>query len=518
MNVPQVCRLLGMIALLIGAAMGASLPWSFPWFGEADAVEWRGVAGILGGMAVCGAVGAALARHGRRAAGDRLLRKEAIAVVGLSWIMATVLGAVPYWLSGTCRGMDQERDPVRMGVFDGLFESGSGFSGTGASVLSELEDPALVPRSILFWRSETHFLGGLGIMVLFVAVLGMGSAGKALMAAEMPGPAQEPTHERTQRAAWAFATIFVGLNALLTLLLLAQGVTPYHALCHAFGTIATGGFSTFNASVGHFQSASIEMTIVVFMVLGCTNFALLYLLMLGRGGKLLANSEFRVYVGILLGATAVVAGYGLAHGDFDGPAGALRYGLFQVVSITTNTGFGTDDFNRWAGFNKAVLLCLMYVGGCAGSTSCAVKVVRCVLLAKVLWLEIEQVFRPNVVRHVRLEGRPVEAPELRKEIALYFCLVAVLSAGAWLALMAIEPDSTWTAAGHSPTEKLADCASAVAATINGVGPGIGVVGAVTNYSGLQDASKFVLTCLMLLGRLEMFPLLVLFAPRFWRSQ
>ena len=216
MNKPLICRLLGLIALLIGGSMVMSLPWAFPPFGPATEVEVRGIAGLLGAMAVCGAVGAVLMRLGRGGQGAALFRREAIAVVGLSWLLATVLGALPFWFSATASGRDADGRPIRMNVVDGLFESASGFTGTGATVLTNLEDPELIPRAILFWRSQTHFLGGLGIMVLFVAILGMGSAGKALMLTEMPGPSQESTHARTQRAAWIFASIFIGLVAVLT--------------------------------------------------------------------------------------------------------------------------------------------------------------------------------------------------------------------------------------------------------------------------------------------------------------
>ena len=495
--------------------MTASLVWAFPAFGQVEAIEWDGLRGLLGAMAACALLGGLLSWWGRSAAGQRLFRKEALAVVGLSWLLATVLGAVPYWLSGACRQRDVQGQPVRMDFFDGLFESASGFSGTGASVLCDVEDPELVPRSILFWRSQTHFLGGLGIVVLFVAILGMGSVGKALLTAEAPSATQQSIHERSQQAAWAFALIFVGLNALLTILLLVQGVPIYHALCHAFGTVATGGFSTFNKSIGHFHNAAIEMTIVVFMFLGCTNFALLYFLLVGQGKKILQNTEYRVYVGILLVATGVVVGYSWQAGTYSSLLEAFRYGLFQVVSITTNTGFGTADFDRWSGFAKGVLLFLMYVGGCMGSTSCSVKVVRYVLLAKSLWLQLEHVFRPNVIRQIRLNGEPVEPEELYK-VPMYFCMIMAISVAGWLTLLAWEPDTTWTQAGHNPREKLADCASAVAATINGVGPGIGIVGVRTNYAALQGPSKLVLTLLMLLGRLEVFPLILLLRPRFWK--
>ncbi|HPP53208.1 MAG TPA: potassium transporter TrkG, partial [Thermoguttaceae bacterium] len=385
MNYRLIARLLGGVVLLLGASMAASLMWAFPAFGQVETIEWNGLWGLLGAMAACVVMGGVLSWWGRSAAGERLFRKEALVVVGLSWLLATVLGAVPYWLSGACRQRDAQGQSVRMDLFDGLFESASGFSGTGASVLCNVEDPELVPRSILFWRSQTHFLGGLGIVVLFVAILGMGSVGKALMTVEAPSAAQQSIHERTQQAAWAFAFIFIGLNALLTLLLMVQGVPIYHALCHAFGTVATGGFSTFNDSVGHFQNAGIEMTIVLFMFLGCTNFTLLYFLVIGEGKKILHNTEFRVYVSILLAATLVVVGYGRIAGTFSNFLEAIQYSLFQVVSITTNTGFGTANFDQWTGFAKGVLLFLMYVGGCVGSTSCSVKVVRYVLLAKSLW-------------------------------------------------------------------------------------------------------------------------------------
>ncbi|MCS7305929.1 MAG: TrkH family potassium uptake protein [Thermoguttaceae bacterium] len=515
MNYRLIARLLGGIVLLLGASMALSLVWAFPAFGQVDTVEWNGLQGLLGAMAVCAGVGGGLMWWGRSAAGQRLFRKEALAVVGLSWLLATLLGAIPYWLSGTCRQRDSHGQPVRMDLFDGLFESASGFSGTGASVLCDVEDPQLVPRSVLFWRSQTHFLGGLGIVVLFVAILGMGSVGKALLTAEAASTTQQSIHERAQHAAWAFAFIFIGLNALLTVLLMVQGVSLYHALCHAFGTVATGGFSTFNNSIGHFQNATIEMTIALFMFLGCTNFTLLYFFLIGQGKKILQNTEFRVYVGILGAATLAVAVYSWKAGPYTNLLESLRYSLFQVVSIMTNTGFGTADFDQWSGFAKGVLLFLMYVGGCMGSTSCSVKVVRYVLLAKSLWLQLEHVFRPNVVRQIRLNGEPVDSEEVHK-VPLYFCLIVALSLAAWLILLAVEPDATWTESGHNPREKLADCASAVAATINGVGPGIGLVGVMTNYAALQAPSKLVLTLLMLLGRLEVFPLILLLLPRFWK--
>jgi len=515
MNKLLICRLLGLIALLIGGSMVFSLPWAFD---RTEQSNSGSLVGLLGSMAICGFVGGVLVYAGRSSVGQRLLRKEAIAVVGLSWLMATVLGALPYWLSETSRGLDAQDNPIQMDLFDGLFESASGFSGTGATVLADVENRDLVPRAILFWRSETHFLGGLGIMVLFVAILGLGSAGKALMLTEMPGPGQQSAYARTQRAAWVFSLIFIGLTALLTILLAVQSVPWFDALCHAFGTVATGGFSTYNSSIEHFHSVGVEMTITLFMILACTNFTLLYYLLLWQPGKLMADVEFRTYLVVMFLVTVLVIGFGLACNDFAGIGDAVRYGLFQVVSIMTNTGFGTHDFDKWNSFSRAVLFLLMFVGGCAGSTSCSMKVIRHVLFFKILWLELERVFRPSVVRHVRLGGRPLESPELRKDVLLYFGIIMVIFVVGWMALIALEPEQTWSDAGHSEREKLIDCASAVAATLNGVGPGLGVVGESENYAHFHDLSKFVLTWLMLLGRLEVFALLVLFLPRFWQDR
>ncbi|MBN2476307.1 MAG: TrkH family potassium uptake protein [Pirellulales bacterium] len=532
MNRLLICRLLGLIALLIGGSMALSLPWALPLFGQTKHFEAASFFALLGSMATCGLVGGALMYVGRRGKGQTLYRREAIAVVGLSWLLATLLGALPFWLSETCIRIDDEGNRVRMGIADGIFESASGFSGTGATVLTNLEAsadpdvPSLVPRAILFWRSQTHFLGGLGIMVLFVAILGMGSAGKALLLTEMPGPSQESAHARTQRAAATFAMIFVLLTAVLTLLLRLQGVSWFDALCHAFGTIATGGFSTHNDSVEHFHSVGVEMTITVFMILACTNFTLLYYLLLRRPGKLLGDLEFRVYLAVMAAVALMVILALRFDGHYDDQghwtryslADSVRYGLFQVASIMTNTGFGTDDFDRWNSFSRGLLVLLMFVGGCAGSTSCSIKVIRHILFFKILWLELEQVFHPSVVRPLRLGDKPLEDPDIRKDVVMYFGVIVLIFVIGWMALIALEPDSTWIEAGQPAGDKLIDCASAVAATLNGVGPGLGIVGEAQNYAHFHWPGKFVLTWMMLLGRLEVFVLLVLFVPRFWRGR
>jgi trk system potassium uptake protein TrkH len=612
MNLRLVARQLGIISLLISATMLCSLPWAFSSTGPAAedggstaaSMEWRGFTAILCSISVCLLVGLLLIRWGRQATGQ-LYRKEAMAVVGLSWFLATLLGALPFWLSGVYRGpairisdssaiplIDDDRffslqpwQPqgavtkdqgvvlrtllqagfdgltenqlieqsrlkksteilrqlrstnalwesaihenrnhssesqftirwIKATFVDALFESQSGFSTTGATVISDLEDPRRVPRCILFWRSSTHFLGGLGIIVLFVAILGQGSAGKALMRAEMPGPNKEGTQTRMQQTAQIFAAIYGGLTILLTLLLCLEGLSLFDALCHAFGTMATGGFSTYNKSVGHFDSALVDYTIVVFMILAGTNFALLYAVCCFKPKKLFSNVEWRTYMGVILLATLLIVGLGLAYEHFDTYSEAFRHGLFQVVAILTTTGFGTRDFDAWSNMGRAVLLLLMFCGGCAGSTGGGMKVIRHILFLKTLRLEVEQAFHPTVVRTLRLGGENIEGPSLRKNILVYFGLILVCFVFSWMAIVTFEPDATW---GDTVEHKLIDSASAVAATLNNIGPGLGTVGATQNYGHFSWPSKLLFTWLMMVGRLEIFVILVLFWPRFWRS-
>lgn len=516
MNLPLVARMLGTVAFLIGGTMLFSLPWANPLWGHRGAAaadhgfETRGFLALLASMAICGITGAVLAWFGRRAEG-RLFRKEAMAVVGLSWVLATVLGAMPFWLSHTYR---KPGEP--MTLVDCLFESQSGFSTTGATTISQLEDPKLVPHCILFWRSSTHFLGGLGIIVLFVALLGHGSAGKALMQTEMPGPTQDNPYARMQQTAWRFAGLYCFLNLILALLLWAfPEMGLFDALCHAFGTMATGGFSTYNASVGEFDNAGIETLIVVFMILAGTNFTLLYGFFVRRSPQLFRDTEWRTYMILLVAISLLVILFGHFHDDFQRPTDSSRYGIFQVVSIMTTTGFTTHDFDGWNSFGRGILFLIMFIGGCAGSTGGGLKVIRFVLLFKILRLEIEKAYHPSVVRPLRFSGKPVEDPDLRKTIPIYFCLILVIFITSWMFVVTTEPDATW---GASAEHKLIDSASAVAATLNNIGPGLGTVGATQNYGHFSWYNKLLFVWLMMIGRLEIFSILVLILPGFWRSR
>ena len=624
MNFRLLSKLLGILSLLIGGFMLFSLVWADPGIGAhtdahpgivVDRPETNGVWGLVYSAVICWIVGGSMYWYGREA-DKRIYRKEAMAVVGLSWVLATLLGGLPYMLSGTCRGpsirvfeeadtilvsasrlkiwkswetaepvSDPEmavlkaiassnarglsqrqlidktglndagivfrelnqrapwakrlsqpgEDPdapadrssnyrlnfVKMGLVDSMFESQSGFSTTGATVICDLEDPFLVPHCILFWRSSTHFLGGLGIIVLFVVLLGQGSAGKALMRAEMPGPTQDNSNARMQHTAWLFAAMYVGLNFVLAVILMFLGMSIFDSVCHAFGTMATGGFSTYNSSLGHFvqdgqNGRAIEYVVILFMVLAGANFTLLYFVIAGNPLALLKDLEFRTYVWVIGIVAVAIMFFGISHGDadFSTPEESFRNGLFQVVSVITTTGYGTANFDQWNDFSRAALLMLMFIGGCAGSTGGGMKVIRHILFVKILGMEITHAYQPKQVQLLKIGGKTAEDQTLRHLILVYFGLIAMLFVFGFLFLMMIEPSLTW---GADPSNKLIDSASAVAATLNNIGPGLGVVGATENYSNFSFLSKSMFVWLMMLGRLEIFPILVLFAPRFWRD-
>jgi len=370
------------------------------------------------------------------------------------------------------------------------------------------------------------------------------------MTAEMPGPSHSTSQARMQHTAWVLFLIYATLNCVLTTLLVVEGLSLFDALCHAFGTMATGGFSTYNASVGHFATVPglnaplIEMTFTFFMFLAGTNFMLLYMISLFQLGKAFNDIEWKTYAFIILIATICVVAVGLNRHDFarsgttqdvvaasdetgkptdkvdnkQSLGDAIRYSLFQVVSIMTTTGFCTDDFDTWCSFSRGLLLLLMFVGGCAGSTGGGLKVIRHILHFKILRLEVEQAFHPSVVRPLRLGGKPVEDQSLRKNILVYFSLVMVIFALSWLFTISFEPNSTWTDEGHKIEHKLIDAASCVAATLNNIGPGFGVIGATKNYTNFSAPTKLLFTWLMMIGRLEIYVILVLFLPGFWRTQ
>jgi trk system potassium uptake protein TrkH len=416
-----------------------------------------------------------------------LTRREGFAVVGLGWSLACLLGALPFALSGT------------LGFMDAWFESASGFTGTGASTITDIE---AVERGVLFWRSFTHWLGGMGFVVLYIALfplLGVGAM--QLYKAETPGPDKDRITPRIRQTAKILWLIYLGISVVLTLLLLVGGLDLFDALCQMFATLGTGGFSTLNVSVGGFGNPFVEWVLVIFMWIAATNFALHYAVLIGKPRRMLRNPEWRFFTGMLL-ICAVIVGPALLLTADEPASQSVRDAFFTVASIGSTTGFVTADYETWIPFLQLLLFLLMFIGGCAGSTAGAMKCVRVQVLFKQSLKEFFRVVHPHAVNPPRLGDKTVSASAVRRVlafIALYLmtCVVATLG----LSLTGLDFETS---------------VSSVVACIGNIGPGLGDVGPFDNYGFIHPAGKAVLSLCMLIGRLELFSILLLFAPAYWR--
>ena len=432
---------------------------------------------------------------------------EAYAIVSFGWVSLTFFGCLPFWLSGACATF-----------CDAYFETMSGFTTTGATILTDIRQ---LPMGVMFWRSLTHWLGGMGIVVFFVAVLpALGAGAYQLFRAEAPGPTADRITPRIGETAKRLWAIYVGLTLAETLLLWAGPMSLYDALCHAFGTMATGGFSTRNGSVAYYNSAYVDWVIILFMFLAGCNFALHYQWLTGRFGSVWRNREFRFFVGALAVAVLIVSAStyfsGVQHDrtDFskehlDGEAakvgtlnGAVRRSTFQVLSMATTTGFCTANFDVWPNVCRLLLVVFMFAGGCAGSTGGGIKHLRVMLLLKFVWRELTRLARPRSVIHVKVGGQVVP-DQIVSNVVGFFGAYMVLFAAGSIIMTALGLD-------------LVTGITSVVATISNIGPGLGGVGAVQNYAAIPDTGKWVLTLLMLLGRLEVFSVLVLLVPLTWK--
>jgi len=414
--------------------------------------------------------------------------REGFAMVTFGWVAATIFGALPFWMTGAI--------PV---FADAFFESMSGFSTTGASILSDIES---LPRSLLFWRSLTHWLGGMGIMVLFVALLSqLGAGGMQVFRAEAPGPITEKIKPRISETAKILWLTYVILTLLQTLLLRAAGLDWFDSLTHTFGTMATGGFSTRNLSVGAFESPAVDWIIIVFMYAAGANFALYYAAVKKKSLKTFwRNEEFKLYTSIIIGATLIIWFIMAAeHGVFK----AARLASFQVVSIITTTGYATDDYVLWPGLAKGVLFLLMFVGGSAGSTGGGMKVSRYLVLLKHSGMQLKKFFHPRAVFSLKVGGRGYPEDIIISIFQFFFLYIFMVVTG------------TVIMTGFGLDLKSAQ--TAVLATLGNIGPGFGAVGPMENYAFLPDAAKYLLCFFMLVGRLEIFTVLVLVLPSFWHK-
>ncbi len=414
--------------------------------------------------------------------------RDGFAIVALGWILMSIFGALPFYLSGAIPSF-----------IDCFFETSSGLTTTGASILTNVE---LLPRGLLFWRSFTHWIGGMGVIVFTLAILPHGGAGAMqMMIAESPGPNPGKLVPKVGETAKLLYGIYAAITALEIILLVVAGMPVYDSFIHAFGTVGTGGFSNMNASVGAYKNVYIEIIITVFMFLSAVNFGLYYRLIKEGIKSFLHDEEFKffsfvVFISILL--ITVDLNLNIYKGFFE----SVRYAAFQVVSVISTTGYATTDFNQWSMFSKAILFVLMFIGGCAGSTGGAIKNIRVLLLFKMMKRELQQIIHPKAVFSIRLANKRVEERTLLEVLGFFFMYIAVFVIG----VLVVSLDNLdW---GTTITS--------VAATLGNIGPGFGMVGAVGNFSAMSDLSKMVLSLCMIVGRLEIYPILLLMMPSFWK--
>ncbi len=478
MNVKAVFAVLGFILIVVGVLMAAALPYSY-WFGGEDAEP------ILFSMGITLAAGGVLwffSRQHRHALGLR----EGFAIVAFGWVVASLFGCLPFIFSGSIPSFT-----------DAFFETMSGFTTTGSTILTDIER---LPHGILFWRSLTQWIGGMGIILLSIAILPLlGIGGTQLFAAEVPGVTLEKLTPRISHTARILWLVYLLLTVVLTGLLMWGGMSLYDALCHSFTALSTGGFSTHNASIAYYSSPFIQYTLIIFMFLAGTNFTLHYRALRGELGGYFRNNEFVFYI-ILVGIVALVLIPGVpAMADIEE---RFRAALFQCVSIVTTTGYVSADYELWAAAAQLILLLMMFNGGSTGSTAGGMKIARILLLLKNGFNEIVKLVHPRAVIPVRFNGRSV-SPEIISDVQAFFVLYISLFAFMTIIITALGMD-------------IISAAGAVAATLGNIGPGLGSVGAVDHFAYVPTAGKWILSFCMLTGRLELFTVLVLFSPAFWK--
>ncbi len=478
MNRNLIARMVGLILRIEAVCMLPCLAIALP-------AGWADTRGFLAAIAACMLLSAAFSQC--NITNRRLQTRDGFAAVALCWIAISLLGAMPYALHG-------------FSYIDAVFETVSGFTTTGATIVSS---PAALPRSLQFWRAETQWLGGMGVLVLMLALLpSLGEGSVNLMKAESPGPISSKLHPKTSETARALYTIYIVLTLAQTLLLWVAGMPLFDSLTTAFTTISTGGFSVRDASIAYYHSEAINWIIVAFMFVSAVNFSVLFQLHRRQFREALGSEELRVYSGVTLGAVALIAAdliFRAGKGLYDG----FSQAAFQVVTLMTTTGYATADFDLWPRFSKMILLLVMLVGGCAGSTAGGVKIARIVILFKSLKRELRRILHTREVRPLMLDGARVEERTASSVSVFFFAYVVILiAAAAVVSLDGLDLETSLSAA---------------LTTISNVGPGFGLIGPTRTFAFLSSPSKLMLTLTMLLGRLEIMPLFILLIPSTWKK-
>ena len=417
----------------------------------------------------------------------KISAKDCLAIVGLSWIFLSLVGALPFYFSGFFKHYT-----------DAFFEVVSGFTTTGASILTDVE---ILPRGILFWRSFANWLGGIGIIVLYISIFpALGIPAFQMYEAEASGPTTERLAPQLKETAQRLWGTYVLLTLCEIVFLMLGGMPFFDSLCHSFGTIATGGFSTKNVSIAAY-SPYIQWVVIVFMFLGATNFALVYQTFRGKPQSLFRDEEFRWHLG---GTIALVLFFALLLSGSRLSVDPVRDGAFQIVTITTTTGFATADYIFWPSVLQFILFVLMFVGGCGGSTAGGMKLVRVIVAGKTLGRYVVQAVFPNAVLPLRFNGKALDDKLVQGILSFLVSFICLFVAGSLLMLLTNDCD-------------IVTAMSAAIACLSNVGPGLGAVGPMTNYAWISVPGKWVLSFLMLAGRLELYAVLVLFLPSVWKK-
>lgn len=414
--------------------------------------------------------------------------RDAYFIVTLSWILMSSIAAFPYVIQGCIPS-----------YIDAFFETCSGFTTTGASILTDIE---ALPMSMLFWRSFAHWIGGMGILVFAIALLPqLGISGQIIAMAETPGPSLSKTTPKMSDMARTLYIIYTGLTMAETLLLMVGGMNFFDALTHSFSTVGTGGFSNYNASIAYFQSPFIEGIIILFMALSGVNFGLYFFLLQGNSRNVWRDSELRTYITIIAGFTAIISIYLWLSGTYDSIFLAFRKAIFQCVSIITTTGFATADFDLWPTFCIMALLCLFFVGGCSSSTGGGIKVVRVLVTLKMIKRTALLRLHPNALIPLKLNNRAVPGDTSQGISSFIFLYIAVIFGVS--SLISLDNFDFET------------CFTAAATCLGNIGPGLHEVGPTSNFSFFSDPSKLLLSFTMIAGRLELFTFFMLFSKKFW---
>ncbi len=474
----MISRVLGMIVLALAVLLLLPL--------IAGLCFRENVMNFVYSIGICALLGALLMLPRPRS--RSLVARDGFVIVGLGWMLISVLGALPFVFSGSIPRF-----------YDALFETASGLSTTGATVVTDID---AMPRGDLFWRLFTHWIGGMGVLVFIMAVLPMsGEHSMHIMRAEVPGPSVGKLVPRVRKTAMTLYLIYIAITLLEALLLRLGGMSFYDALLHACATAGTGGFSTNPASIGGFDSLYVELVTGVFMLVFGVNFNLYYLLLIGRWRDVAKNEELHWFLGIVAAAMLLMAaGIARLYGGF---ANALRHAFFNTATIISTTGFGTVDFTDWPEYCKWILILLMFCGGCAGSTGGGIKLSRLMILGKAAVAELKQMVRPRSVVRVQMDGKRIEDGTVRAAflfLTVYFFLLILFAA-----LVSLD--------GFD----VATCFTASLSCLSNIGPGMTkLIGPAGSFAIFSPRSKLLLTLAMLLGRLEFYPILVLLIPRTWK--